>query len=161
MILQAEPKVYAPNKWLEEVIKVRKQNAFKQWLFARKLDKQFHNISPSGTFMHMMAETIELAGMYFMYNNDKEHSPIASDTFKKAYNIYLNDSTYSIRINVKNDDTFEMVIKSNSRQVARYNWKDDEPLELDMYKEELFDRVIECMCQRFKKLLISLIKPQN
>lgn len=161
MILQAEPKVYAPNKWLEEVIKVRKQNAFKKWLFVRKLDRQFHNISPSGTFMHMMAETIELAGMYFMYNNDKENSPIASDTFKKAFNIYLNDNTYSIRINVKNDDTFEMTIKSNLRQVAQYKWSDDEPLELNMYKEELFDRVIECMCQRFKKLLISLIKPQN
>ena len=161
MILQAEPKVYAPNKWLEEVIKVRKQNAFKQWLFVRKLDKQFYNISPSGSFMHLMAETIELAGMYFMYNNDKENSPIASETFKKAYNIYLNDNTYKIRINVKNDDTFEMVIKSNSHQVAHYNWTDDEPLELDMYKEELFDRVIESMCQRFKKLLISLIKSQN
>ena len=76
MILQAEPKVYAPNQWLEDVIKVRKQNIFKKWLFARKLDKQFYNISPSGTFMHLMAETIELAGMYFMYNNDKENSPI-------------------------------------------------------------------------------------
>lgn len=161
MILQAEPKVYAANKWLEEVIKVRKQNVFKQWLFVRKLNKQFHNISPSGTFMRMMAETIELAGMYFMYNNDKENSPIASDTFKKAFNIYLNDNTYRIRINVKNDDTFEMTIKSNLRQVVEYKWSDNEPLELNMYKEELFDRVIECMCQRFKKLLISLIKPQN
>ena len=161
MILHVEPKAYAPNKWLEDVIKVRKQNVFKQWLYIRKLNKQFHNISPSETFIFMMAETLELAGMYFMYNNDKENSPIASDTFKKAFNIYLNDNTYSIRINVKNDNTFEMTIKSNLRQVAQYKWSDDEPLELNMYKEELFDRVIECMCQRFKKLLISLIKPQN
>ena len=47
MILQAEPKTYAQNKWLEDVIKVHKQNVFKKWLFARKLDKQFDNISPS------------------------------------------------------------------------------------------------------------------
>ena len=160
MILHVEPKVYAPNKWLEDVIKVRKQNVFKQWLYIRKLNKQFHNISPSETFIFMMAETLELAGMYFMYNNDKENAPIASETFMKAYKIYLNDNTYKICITVKNFNDFEMVIKSNSHQVARFDWTKDKPPELDMYKEELFDRVIECMCQRFKKVLISLIKPQ-
>ena len=147
------------NRWIDLILDTKNKNFIKKYMVKRAIRKELSQITPSIEYMTIMAKALTHLSAYFLYPNNKDHSKIASLTYKDTIYIYLNPSEeVNVEIKIVYDQITLTVFNQNKKFMG-VTWKEGSAQNIvqNRYEEELFIRVIDNLTTSFGDLIISYI----
>lgn len=148
------------NKFLDIIIDSKKLNWFKRWKLRRELKKNLNDdFTPDIKNLALIANSIQMLGMYLLYPNNQEDSVLSS--YRKQgteYIILKITDNIIVKIKVKNTNA-SMEICGLSTDTIAIQWSKAsiEGVITNRYDEELFGRVTRKLVNEFRNVILRYL----